>query len=147
MKQHQVCLQLAAVDLERDLLAVVHDDFGFDHVFCGHGVEAQRRALEPFDAAFGHGDRTERGIGRRIKKQLHVGDFRRIDRFGAVRGRGKRPGDRAIAQGFFQARDLGAEFSRAEIFHRHFFRADELAALVGAGPSHKFQRSRVRRRR
>ena len=52
LKQHQIRLQLPAIDLERDLFAVVHDDLGLDDILGGDRIETKRRALESFDAAF-----------------------------------------------------------------------------------------------
>ena len=142
MKQDEVRLEFAAIDFERNFLAVIHDDLCFDDIFGRDRIEPQCRSFESFDIAFRHGNRCEASVGGRIKHQLDVGDFRRIDGFGGVGRRCKRTCDRSIAQSFFQARDLGAEFSCAEIFHRHFFHADRLAALVGGRPSHQIQSRR-----
>ncbi len=146
LKQHEVRLQLAAVNFERDLFAVIHDDLSLGYIFGRHRVEPHGRAFETLDVAFRHGDRTKSGIGRRVENELHVGNLRRIDRFGAIRCRPKGATDRPIAERFFQARDLGAELSRAKIFHGYFLNADGFTALVGAGPRHQLQGRRLRAR-
>ncbi len=144
LKQHQIRLQLTAVDLERDLLAVVHDDFGLDHILGGDRVEAEGRTFEPFDIAFWRSDGRQPAVGRRIEHELNIGDLRGVHRLGGEGGRSEQAGHHAVAQGFVEASDLARELAAAKIFHGGLFLADELAFGIGALPGDQFQRLRQR---
>ena len=42
LKEHEICLQLAPVNFQREFFAVIHDNFRLDHVLGRHRIEAQR---------------------------------------------------------------------------------------------------------
>jgi hypothetical protein len=45
LKKHQIALQLASINLQRNSLAITKDDFRFDDVFCANRIDPEVGAL------------------------------------------------------------------------------------------------------